>query len=161
MLEVRSQSLTGRARGESLMSNLFGNIVKIEGDPEVVAREWPKLRQSVWETLCASPDRDVQTPVEPHDFEDLPLTGNAVKFWTSNCPLKFHLPRIEGAKVSHEWRDESSDVDYDRCPDDKGRVAQLWHGVYIDLLFVGVKHDFEAEHEAFGTEEAAKAEEGQ
>ncbi len=140
------------------MSNQLSNIVKIEGDPEVVAREWPKLRKQVWETLCASPDRDVQTPVEPHDFEDLPLIGNAVKFWTSNCPLKFHLPTIMGAKVSHEWRDDSDDQDFDRSPDEKGRVAQLWHGVYIDRLFVEVKPDFEAEHEAFGTEDAAKGE---
>ena len=143
------------------MSNLFSNIVKIEGDPEVVAQEWPKLRQRVWETLCASPYRDVDTPAEPHDFEDLPLIGNAIKFWTKGRPLEFYLPTIFGAKVSHEWRDVSDDVEFDQCPDEKGRVAQLWHGVYIDRLFVEVKPDFEAEHEAFGTEDAAKAEDGQ
>jgi hypothetical protein len=120
------------------MSNLFGNIVKIDGDPEVVAQEWPKLRQRVWEALCASPDRDVDTPAEPPDFEDLPRIGNAIRFWTKGRPLEFYLPTILGAKVSHEWRDESDDVDFDRYPDEKGRVAQLWNGVYIDRLFVDV-----------------------
>ena len=140
------------------MSNLFTNIVKIEGDPQVVAQEWPKLRKQVWETLCASPYRDVDTPAEPNDFEDLPLIGNAIRFWTQGRPLEFYLPTILGAKVSHEWRDDSDDQDFDRSPDEKGRVAQLWRGVYIDRLFVDVKHDYAAEHEAFGTEDAAKGE---